>query len=50
LTGDGVFAEHRRFSETRVFAPPGLSSLAIETSMWAKTRNRIFMEGEIREN
>jgi len=40
----------RRFSETRAFAPPGLNSLTIVASMWAKTRNRIFMEGEVREN
>jgi hypothetical protein len=38
----------RRFSETRVFASPGLSSLAIVARMWAKSRKRFIMSGEIR--
>ncbi len=39
-----------RFSETRAFAPPGLSSLAIVAKMWAKSRKRVGMAGEVKEN
>ena len=38
----------RRFSETRAFAPPGVSTLAIVARMWAKTTNRFSMAGEVR--
>ena len=38
----------RRFSETRTFVPPDLSSLAIVTSMWARSRKRFIMVEEIR--
>ncbi len=47
--GDKFF-DHKRFSETRALVPPGLSSLTIVVRMWAKSRNRIFMPGEVREN
>ncbi len=38
----------RRFPATRALTPPGLSSLAIVARMWAKTRNRFIMAGELR--
>ena len=37
-------------SETRAFALPGLSSLAIVDRMWAKATNRFSMAGEVRKN
>jgi hypothetical protein len=40
----------RRFSETRALAPPSLSNLANVARMWAKNRNRVLIEGEVREN
>ena len=36
----------RRFSETRAFAPPGVSTLAIVARMWAKTTNKFSMVGD----
>jgi hypothetical protein len=38
----------KRFSETRAFAPLGVSNLEIVVRMWAKTTNRFSMAGEVR--